>query len=110
MARVNIGANVVFGPDVHDYTALYPMSAAERRLELESGQPVSSGDDVWVGGGAIICRGVSIGSDAVIGAGSVVTRSIAEMHVCGRQFLLGDSTGLGSAIHLQSNYRLRSES
>jgi len=31
---------------------------------------------VWIGGGAIILRGVSIGDDAVIGAGSVVTRDV----------------------------------
>ncbi len=55
-----------------------PLSARERRAGLESGVPVEIGDDVWVGGGAIICPGVRIGSRTVIGAGSVVTRDIPD--------------------------------
>jgi maltose O-acetyltransferase len=78
VAPVTIGDRVLFGPGVHIYTALHPMSAAERRLGLESGKPVEIGNDVWVGGGAIICPGVVIGAGAVIGAGSVVTRSVPE--------------------------------
>lgn len=78
VAPVTIGDNVLFGPGVHIYTAMHPMSAAERRLGLESGQPVVIGNDVWLGGGAIICPGVTVGAGAVIGAGSVVTRSIPE--------------------------------
>ena len=76
VAPVEIGDNVLFGPGVHIYTAMHPLDAATRRAGVESGQPVSIGDDVWVGGGAIICPGVRIGARAVIGAGSVVTRDI----------------------------------
>lgn len=75
---VTIGRNALFGPGVHIYTALHPMSVAGRRSGLESGAPVRIGDDVWVGGGAIICPGVTIGSGVVIGAGSVVTRDIPD--------------------------------
>jgi maltose O-acetyltransferase len=74
--RVEIGSNVLFGPSVQIYTATHPVSFAERRTWREFAKPVSIGSDVWVGGGAIICPGVSIGDRAVIGAGSVVTRSI----------------------------------
>ena len=73
---VTIGANVLFGPGVHIYTALHPMNAGQRRLGLESAKPVVIGDDVWVGGASIICPGVVIGARSVIGAGSVVTRDI----------------------------------
>jgi maltose O-acetyltransferase len=52
------------------------MRAADRRSGLELGRPVTIGDDVWIGGGAIVCPGVSIGDGAVIGAGAVVTRDI----------------------------------
>ena len=52
------------------------MSAAERRLGLEAGRPVTIGDDVWIGGGSIVCPGVTIGARTVVGAGSVVTRSL----------------------------------
>ncbi|WP_256200447.1 sugar O-acetyltransferase [Verrucomicrobium spinosum] len=73
---VTIGSNVLFGPAVQIYTATHPLSAMERRTWLESAKPVTIGSDVWVGGGAIICPGVTIGDRTVIGAGSVVTKSI----------------------------------
>jgi maltose O-acetyltransferase len=74
--RVTIGSHVLFGPAVQIYAATHPLSAAERRKGLELARPVTIGSDVWVGGGAIICPGVTIGDRAVIGAGSVVTRDI----------------------------------
>lgn len=74
--KVTIGDNVLFGPAVQIYTATHPLSAAERRQWLESAKPITIGSDVWIGGGSIICPGVSIGDRTVIGAGSVVTRDI----------------------------------
>jgi len=76
VVRVDIGSNTLFGPGVHIYTATHFMSHVQRRTGLESGAPVTIADDVWVGGGAIICPGVTIGSGCVIGAGSVVTGAI----------------------------------
>jgi maltose O-acetyltransferase len=77
VCRVRIGDYTLFGPAVQIYTPMHPMDAALRRQQ-EFGKPVEIGDDVWVGGGAIILPGVRIGSRAVIGAGSVVTRDIPE--------------------------------
>ena len=74
--QVKIGSNVLFGPSVQIYTATHPINAVERRKWLESAKPITIGSDVWVGGGAIICPGVTIGDRTVIGAGSVVTRDI----------------------------------
>jgi maltose O-acetyltransferase len=76
VVRIVIGNNTLFGPAVQIYGATHPISVAERRTGLESGKPVSIGDDVWVGGGAIICPGVSVGAGSVIGAGSVVVTDI----------------------------------
>lgn len=76
VAPVIIGSNVLFGPAVQIYTATHPLSAVERRKGLESAKPITIGSDVWVGGGAIICPGVTIGDRSIIGAGSVVTRDI----------------------------------
>lgn len=78
VAPVRIGDYVLFGPSVQVYTATHPLNAAERRRGLESGQSIEIGSDVWVGGGAIICPGVTIGARSLIGAGSVVTRDIPE--------------------------------
>ncbi len=77
VCRVRIGHHAQFGPAVQIYTPLHPFDAAQRR-RTEYGRPVEIGDDVWVGGGAIVLPGVRIGSRAVIGAGSVVTRDVPE--------------------------------
>lgn len=73
---VAIGDHTLIGPGVQIYTATHPINADERRTGLEFARPVAIGADVWIGGGAIICPGVTIGDRSVIGAGSVVTRSI----------------------------------
>ena len=75
-APVAIGNNVFFGPGVHIYTANHPLDAVERRSGLENALPVTIGNDVWIGGGAIVLPGVSVGAGTVVGAGSVVTRSL----------------------------------
>lgn len=77
VCEVRVGDFTFFGPAVQVYTATHPMNAHLRRTQ-EFGKPISIGNDVWIGGGAIVCPGVSIGSGTVIGAGSVVTRSIPD--------------------------------
>jgi maltose O-acetyltransferase len=76
VAPVTVGDRTMFGPAVQVLTPMHPMDAAERARGLEYAKPISIGADVWVGGGAIICPGVTIGDRSVIGAGSVVTRDI----------------------------------
>ena len=66
----------MLAPKVQIYTAYHPLEAEIRRTELEMALPVTIGDDVWIGGGAIICPNVEIGAGTTIGAGSVVTKSI----------------------------------
>lgn len=78
VAPVHIGSGVLLGPMVQIYAATHPLKASERRTGLEFGRPIEIGDEVWIGGGAIICPGVKIGARSVIGAGSVVTRDIPE--------------------------------
>jgi len=73
---VNIGKNTMIAShciittSTHDYT-IDPMNS--KRID----KPVSIGENVWFGSGAIIMPGVSIGDGAVIGAGAVVTRDVA---------------------------------
>ena len=77
VCEVRIGDFTLFGPSVQIYTATHPLDPILRRTQ-ESGRPVTIGSDVWVGGAAIICPGVSIGNGTVIGAGSVVTRDVPD--------------------------------
>lgn len=78
VARVRIGSRVLFGPAVQVYAATHPLTAEERRTGLELGREIDIGDDVWIGGGSVVCPGVRIGHRSVIGAGSVVTRDIPD--------------------------------
>ena len=70
------GNNVFLGPNVQLYAAHHPVIAAERVKGPELASPIIIGDNVWIGGGAIICAGVTIGSNSTIGAGSVVIKDI----------------------------------
>jgi maltose O-acetyltransferase len=76
VAPIEIGDDVQIAPAVQLYTATHPLDPAVRRSGLEAGKPIRIGDNVWIGGGAIILPGVTVGDDAVIGAGSVVTRDV----------------------------------
>lgn len=74
--QVTIGRRTLFGPNVQIYTATHPMDYKERSSGLEFAKAIQIGEDVWVGGSAVICPGVTIGDRAIIGAGSVVTKDI----------------------------------
>src|SRR5436190_5842605 len=74
---VTVGDYTLFGPAVQIYTATHPLNAELRRTQ-ESGKPITIGSDVWIGGGAILCPGITIGSRTVIGAGSIVTRDVPD--------------------------------
>ena len=76
VAPITIGDDVQIAPAVQLYTATHPLDPAIRRSGLEAGRPIHIGDNVWIGGGAIILPGVTVGDDAVIGAGAVVTRDV----------------------------------
>jgi maltose O-acetyltransferase len=75
-AEIRIGDNFAAGPGVQIYTAHHPLLASERIKGPELASPVHIGHNVWIGGGVVICPGVSIGDDTTIGAGSVVTKNI----------------------------------
>ena len=74
--KVEIGDNVFLAPRVCIYTAGHPIDSEVRNMQLEYGYPVKIGDNVWIGGNAVINPGVTIGSDVVIGSGSVVTHDV----------------------------------
>ena len=75
-APIEIGDDVQIGPAVQIYTATHPIDPGVRRSGLEAALPVRIGNNVWIGGAAVLLPGITVGDDAVIGAGSVVTRNV----------------------------------
>ncbi|MGW5731670.1 MULTISPECIES: sugar O-acetyltransferase [Streptomyces] len=76
VARITIGEDCQIGPNVQLLTPTHPVEPRPRRDKLEAALPITIGDNVWLGGGAIVCPGVTIGDNSVIGAGAVVTRDV----------------------------------
>jgi maltose O-acetyltransferase len=52
-----------------------------RNQGYEPANPVTIGNDVWIGYRAIILPGVTVGSGSVIGAGTVVSKDVPEYAV-----------------------------
>lgn len=80
---ITIGDHCMLAPGVHIYTATHPLDPIERASGLEFGKPVTIGNNVWIGGRAIINPGVHIGDNAVIASGAVVTKDVPERAVVG---------------------------
>ena len=86
---IHIGNKVMFGPNVTvlggdhrlDVVGVAMADVAEKRPEDDRG--VTIADDVWVGAGAIVLKGVSIGRGAVVAAGAVVTRDVPPYAIVG---------------------------
>ncbi|MFF8926920.1 sugar O-acetyltransferase [Streptomyces longwoodensis] len=76
VADIFIGADCQIGPNVQLLTPTHPLEPGPRRDKLEAARPITIGDNVWLGGGAIVLPGVTIGHNSVIGAGSVVTKDV----------------------------------
>ena len=76
VAIVTIGDDVQLGPNVQLLTATHSLEPGPRRAKWEAAEPIVIGDNVWLGGGVIVCPGVTIGADTVVGAGAVVVRDL----------------------------------
>lgn len=76
VARIEIGDDVQFGPNVQLLTPTHPTDADLRRDKWEAASPITIEDNAWIGGGAIVLPGVVIGENAIVGAGAVVTKDI----------------------------------
>jgi len=76
VAPIRIGEHCQIATGVHVVTATHPIDPEPRRLGWESAEPITLGDNVWLGSAAVVCPGVTIGDDTVVGAGAVVTRDL----------------------------------
>lgn len=76
VARIVIGDDVQIGPNVQLLTPTHPLDPTMRRDKWESAEPITIGDNVWLGGGVIVLPGVTIGENTVVGAGAVVTKNL----------------------------------
>jgi maltose O-acetyltransferase len=76
VAPIRIGEACQLATRVQLLTPTHPIDPEPRRAGWEAAEPITIGDNVWLGGGAIVCPGVTIGDNAVVGAGSVVTRDL----------------------------------
>ena len=76
VGRITIGDDVLIGPNVQLLTATHPVEPGPRRAKLEAAEPITIADNVWLGGGVIVCPGVTIGENTVVGAGAVVVRDL----------------------------------
>ncbi len=76
VAKITIGDDVQIGPNVQLLTPTNPVDAELRRAKWESAKPITIGNNVWLGGGVIVCPGVTIGQNTVVGAGTVVVRDL----------------------------------
>lgn len=78
VCKVTIGDNCLLAPRVCIFTAAHPLDAAVRASGLEFGKPITIGDNVWIGGNAVINPGVTIGNNVVVGSGSVVVKDVPD--------------------------------
>jgi maltose O-acetyltransferase len=76
VAEISIGDDVQIGPNVQLLTPVHPVEPDPRRNKLEAAKPIIIGNNVWLGGGVIVCPGVTIGENTVVGAGAVVTKDL----------------------------------
>jgi maltose O-acetyltransferase len=76
VAPITIGDDVQIGPNVQLLTPTHPLDPGPRRDKWEAAEPITIGDNVWLGGGAIVLPGVTIGDNTVVGAGAVVTKDL----------------------------------
>ncbi len=76
--EVRIGRNCMIAPRVSIFTATHPLDAATRTAGREFAKPITIGDNVWIGGHAVINPGVTLGNNVVVGAGAVVTKDVPD--------------------------------
>jgi maltose O-acetyltransferase len=83
VCEVRFGDNCMLAPGVQIYTATHPLHPTERNSGKEYAKPITFGNNVWIGGSAVINPGVTVGDNVVIASGSVVTKDVPNNVVVG---------------------------
>ena len=83
VCEIRIGDNCLIAPGVHIYTAGHPLEPNQRISGAEFGKPVSIGENVWIGGKAIINPGIKIGDNVIVASGAVVTKDVPDYVLVG---------------------------
>jgi maltose O-acetyltransferase len=94
VAAIAIGEDVLMGPNVQLLTPIHPIAPEPRRAKWEAALPITIEDNVWIGGLAVICPGVTVGQDSVIGAGTVVTKNVPPGSIA-----VGNPARVVSSVH-----------
>ena len=68
----------MIGPNTLITTVGHPLTPMGRRQHLGIAEPVTIGNDVWIGGNVTILPGVTIGNNVVVAAGAVVTEDVPD--------------------------------
>jgi maltose O-acetyltransferase len=98
VAAITIGDDVQIGTNVQLLTPTHPVDPEPRRAKWEAAKPITIGDNVWLGSGAIVLAGVTIGQNTVVGAGAVVTRDLpANVVAVGNPARVIRTIGAGAA-------------
>ncbi|AKP67457.1 transferase [Companilactobacillus ginsenosidimutans] len=88
---ITLGNRVIIAPDTKLYCGEHSLDATKRfgtrpdgsRYLITYTEPISIGDDVWIGGNVTIIAGVHIGNNVIVGAGAVVTKDVPDNTVVG---------------------------
>lgn len=85
IGQIDIGEDVIIGPNViiHSANHKFDSTSVPIRNQGHDHKKVTIGNDVWIGGGAIILPGVRIGEGSVVAAGAVVTKDVEKYSVVG---------------------------
>jgi acetyltransferase-like isoleucine patch superfamily enzyme len=82
LGGIEIGDDVLIGPNVSIITSGHPLAPSERRSGVTA-SPVRIERNVWIAAGAIIIGGVTVGENSVVAAGAVVTKDVAPNSLVG---------------------------
>lgn len=81
--EIEIGDNVLISPhnDIVDFNHIYQDRYIPINRQGVTAKKITIEEDVWIGSGCKILKGVTVGKGAIVGAGSIVTKDVPSYHV-----------------------------